>query len=69
MMSFMPDAPFDAAVERMPGASWSDVEAADYPVLGALVLAAEAIAGPDGEAARRRFRRVGDRVFSEEKEG
>ncbi len=38
-------------------------------ILGALVLAAEAIAGPEGEAARRRFRRVGDRVFSEDQKG
>ena len=34
-------------------------------ILGALVLAAEAINGPEGEIAKRRFRRVGDRVFSE----
>lgn len=33
-------------------------------IFGALILAAEAMAGPEGEAARRRFRRVGDRVFS-----
>lgn len=38
-------------------------------ILGALVLAAEAINGPEGEIARRRFRRIGDRVFSEGKEG
>ena len=38
-------------------------------ILGVLVLAAEAISGPEGEIARRRFRRVGDRVFSEGKEG
>jgi hypothetical protein len=33
-------------------------------ILGALVVAAETMAGPEGEAARRRFRRVGDRVFT-----
>lgn len=38
-------------------------------ILGALVLAAEAINGSEGEIARRRFRRIGDRVFSEGKEG
>jgi hypothetical protein len=35
-------------------------------ILGALVLAAEAIAGPEGEAARRRFRRIGDHMFSKD---
>jgi hypothetical protein len=38
-------------------------------ILGALVLAAEAINGPEGEVAKRRFRRAGDRTFSEGKEG
>jgi hypothetical protein len=33
-------------------------------ILGALIMAFDAISGADGEAARRRFRRVGDRVFS-----
>ncbi len=32
-------------------------------ILGALIVAAETMAGPEGEAARRRFRRVGDRAF------
>ncbi|MGI4745730.1 MAG: conjugal transfer protein TraD [Janthinobacterium lividum] len=34
-------------------------------ILGILILAFEAISGPEGEVAKRRFRRVGDRVFSE----
>jgi len=38
-------------------------------ILGALVLAAEAINGPDGEVAKRRFRRAGDRAFSEGQTG
>jgi hypothetical protein len=38
-------------------------------ILGALVLAAEAINGPEGEIAKRRFRRVGDRMFSEAQKG
>lgn len=37
-------------------------------VFGALLLAAEAISGPEGEAAKRRFRREGDRVFSAEQQ-
>lgn len=36
-------------------------------ILGILVLAAKALAGPDGDLARRRFRRAGDRAFSETK--
>ena len=34
-------------------------------ILGILTLAAEALHAPDGELARRRFRRAGDRAFSE----
>jgi hypothetical protein len=41
-------------------------EEATAVILGALVVTAETMAGPDGEAARRRFRRVGDRVFAED---
>ena len=36
-------------------------------ILGILVQAADALAGPDGELARRRFRRAGDEAFSEGK--
>jgi Conjugal transfer protein TraD len=36
-------------------------------ILGILVEAAEALAGSDGELARRRFRRAGDQAFSEGK--
>ena len=32
-------------------------------ILGALISAAEAMSSSEGEAARRRFRRIGDRVF------
>jgi len=35
-------------------------------ILGILVQAADALAGPDGERARRRFRRAGDQAFSED---
>jgi Conjugal transfer protein TraD len=35
-------------------------------ILGALALAAEALNGAENELIRRRFRRVGDRVFSED---
>jgi hypothetical protein len=35
-------------------------------ILGILVSAAEALAGSDGDVARRHFRRVGDRVFTED---
>ena len=34
-------------------------------ILGILVQAAEALAGSDGELARRRFRRAGDQAFSD----
>ncbi len=34
-------------------------------ILGILVQAAEALAGPDGEIARRRFRRAGDQAFAD----
>jgi Conjugal transfer protein TraD len=34
-------------------------------ILGILVQAAEALTGPDGELARRRFRRAGDQAFSD----
>lgn len=37
-------------------------------IFGALLLTAEAINGPEGEAAKRRFRREGDRVFSAEQQ-
>jgi hypothetical protein len=36
-------------------------------ILGILVQAAEALAAPDGDLARRRFRRAGDQAFSEGK--
>jgi Conjugal transfer protein TraD len=36
-------------------------------ILGILVQAAEELADADGELARRRFRRAGDRAFSGEK--
>jgi Conjugal transfer protein TraD len=36
-------------------------------ILGILTLAADELAGADGELARRRFRRAGDRAFSGEK--
>ena len=36
-------------------------------ILAILVLAAEALQAPDGDLARRRFRRAGDRAFSETK--
>ncbi len=34
-------------------------------ILGALLSAAEALSGPDGEAARQRFRLSGARAFGE----
>lgn len=34
-------------------------------ILGILVEAAEALQAPDGELARRRFRRAGDQAFSD----
>ena len=38
-------------------------------ILGILVEAAEALAGTDGEVARRRFRRAGDQAFSNSSAG
>jgi hypothetical protein len=38
-------------------------------ILGILVEAAKALAGADGELARRRFRRAGDQAFSESSTG
>jgi hypothetical protein len=35
-------------------------------LLGILVSAAEALAEPDGDFARQRFRRTGDRVFTKD---
>jgi hypothetical protein len=36
-------------------------------ILGILTFAAAALSAPDGDLARRRFRRAGDRAFSEAK--
>ena len=34
-------------------------------ILGILTLATEALAAPDGELARRRYRRAGDQAFAD----
>jgi hypothetical protein len=45
---------------------------ADYPaavILGALSLAANALKGPNSEAAKARFEAAGDALFSGDKDG